>query len=308
MQRSLFTQQDAADPRSDTPNSPPDHSIDVLVIGAGFAGCYALYKLRLAGFTAKILESGTDLGGTWHFNSYPGARVDSQWPVYALNIPCIYKKWRWSEYYPGHEEIKRYFQFVGKELDLYRDCEFRQTVLGIMWDEGAKGYQVKTERGMLVYAKYVVACTGFAAKRFFPDWSGFDTFGGEMHHSSFWPREGLDVKGRKVAVVGTGATGVQIIQEWAREIGSGGRLTIFQRTPQLGFPMQQKKISKEENEEMMGKIEETMEMSRRTTGGFAFDSEKLLKTFDHDAEQREAFYENLWVQVNCRSFLPLLLY
>jgi cation diffusion facilitator CzcD-associated flavoprotein CzcO len=197
---------------------------------------------------------------------------------------------------------------VGKELDLYRDCEFRQTVLGIMWDEGAKGYQVKTERGMLVYAKYVVACTGFAAKRFFPDWSGFDTFGGEMHHSSFWPREGLDVKGRKVAVVGTGATGVQIIQEWAREIGSGGRLTIFQRTPQLGFPMQQKKISKEENEEMMGKIEETMEMSRRTTGGFAFDSEKLLKTFDHDAEQREAFYENLWVQVNCRSFLPLLLY
>lgn len=305
MQKSLFTNPTPDNARSDTPQLEPDHILDVCVIGAGFAGCYALYKLRLAGFTAKIVESGTDLGGTWHFNSYPGARVDSQWPVYALNIPSIYTRWRWSEHYPGHEEIKKYFQFVGRELDLYRDCEFGQTVVDASWGEAGKMWKVRTEKGMMVHAKYVVACTGFAAKRYFPDWPGLDTFKGEMHHSSFWPQEGVEVRGKKVAVVGTGATGVQIIQEWAREIGEEGRLTVFQRTPQLGFPMQQKRISEEENEEMMRSIGEIMQTSRRTQAGFAFDSEKVLETFAHSVEEREAFYENLWTKVS-RKFLFII--
>ncbi|EAT80284.1 hypothetical protein HBH56_096900 [Parastagonospora nodorum] len=297
MQRSLFTQTPSSSAiplRSDTPNSHPTHTPDVLVIGGGFAGCYLLHHLRLRGFTAKIIESGTDLGGTWHWNSYPGARVDSQWPVYALNIPEIYRKWKWSEHYPGHEEIKRYFRFVGEELGLYRDCVFGETVVDVGWDEGSKSWKVRTEKGLLVHAKHVIACTGFAAKRYFPDWKGLDTFKGEMHHSSFWPKGGVDVKGKKVAVVGTGATGVQIIQEWAKEVGDEGKLTVFQRTPQLGFPMQQRKISEEENEEMMAEIEGIMETSRRTRGGFAFDSERVLKTFDHDEEERERYFTNLW--------------
>ncbi|KAF2825392.1 FAD/NAD(P)-binding domain-containing protein [Ophiobolus disseminans] len=294
MQRTLFTPQTS--PRSDSPHCTPDTTIDALIIGAGFAGCYALHKLRLAGFTTQILESGTDLGGVWHWNSYPGARVDSQWPVYALNIPEIYEQWVWSEHYPGHEEIKRYFRFVGETLGLYEHVRFGQTVVSAVWNEAMKMWEVRTAKGVLVHAKFLIPCTGFAAKRYFPDWPGLDTFRGEMHHSSFWPQDGVNVRGKKVAVVGTGATGVQIIQEWAREIGEEGNLTVFQRTPQMGFPMRQRRISKEENEAMKENLAAIMETSRRTNAGFSFDSEKVLKTFDHDAEERERYYESLWEQ------------
>jgi cation diffusion facilitator CzcD-associated flavoprotein CzcO len=330
MQRTLF-KAEPSNPRSDTPLSYPDYTLDALIIGAGFAGCYALHKLRLAGFTSKILEAGTDFGGVWHWvplhpfpnphqthhvnfldtslqfriqNSYPGARVDSQWPVYALNIPEIYNEWDWSEHYPGHAEIKRYFQFVGKKLDLYGDACFRQTVVSADWDESTQLWIVRTEAGLLVHARYLIPCTGFAAKRYFPDWPGLDTFKGEMHHSSFWPAEGVEVKGKKVGVVGTGATGVQIIQEWSREVGEEGELTVFQRTPQMGFPMRQRKISREENEAMKGVMADIMATSRRTDGGFAFDKEKVLKTFDHDEAEREAFYENLWSQVRLSPPYP----
>ncbi|KAL5118639.1 hypothetical protein ACEQ8H_003490 [Pleosporales sp. CAS-2024a] len=306
MQRNLSTSSTTTSPRSDTPLSDPDYSPDIVIIGAGFAGCYALHTLRAAGFSAKVLEAGSNLGGTWHWNSYPGARVDSEWPVYALNIGRIYRQWRWSERYPGHEEIKRYFAFVGAELDLYRDCLFGQTVVEARWEEeeqhqhqgttGGGKWLVRTDQGLVLKASYVLACTGFAAKRYFPDWKGLDDFKGEMHHSSFWPEAGVHVKGKKVAVVGTGATGVQIIQEWAREVGHEGSLTVFQRTPQLGFPMQQKKITEQEHKDMMERMAEIMETSRRTSGGFAFDSEKTLKTFDHNDEQREQYYESLWTQ------------
>jgi cation diffusion facilitator CzcD-associated flavoprotein CzcO len=301
MQRTLFTQPPSVSTRSDTPHTEPDYKLDVLIIGAGFAGCYALHKLRLAGFSAKIVEAGTDLGGVWHWNSYPGARVDTQWPVYALNIPEIYESWTWSEHYPGHAEIKRYFQFVGRKLELYCDVELGQTVVGCEWAEEMKGWKVRTEAGLVVHAKYVIACTGFAAKRYFPDWPGLDTFRGEMHHSSFWPQEGVDVRSKNVAVIGTGATGVQIIQEWAREVGEKGSLTIFQRTPQLGFPMQQKSITEEEDAEMKKTMAEVLKVSRKTHAGFAFDSHKDLKTFDHSEEERERFFEDLWGKVSQRK-------
>jgi cation diffusion facilitator CzcD-associated flavoprotein CzcO len=305
MQRTLFTTSPSTHSRSDTPQSTPDYSLDALVIGAGFAGCYALHKLRLAGFKSQILEAGTDLGGVWHWNSYPGARVDSQWPVYALNIPELYENWKWSEYYPGHEEIKRYFRFVGEKLDLYRDVKFGQTVVACEWDEGCRVWKVKTEQGLLVHARSALMCTGFAAKRHFPDWPGLDSFRGEMHHSSFWPQDGVDVKGKKVAVVGTGATGVQIIQEWAREVGEDGSLTVFQRTPQLGFPMQQKSITEEEHEEMRKDMPGIMKKSRRTLAGWAFDARTDFNTFDQSAEEREKFYQGLWEKVSpTHRFLP----
>ncbi|KAF2026618.1 FAD/NAD(P)-binding domain-containing protein [Setomelanomma holmii] len=298
MQRTLTIQlpSSRSQQRSDTPNSTLDHTLDVLIIGAGFAGCYALHTLRQSNFSARIIESGTDLGGVWHWNSYPGARVDSQWPVYALNIPEIYSKWRWSEHYPGHEEIKAYFQFVGRELGLYRDVLLCETVVQCEWNEGRKVWEVRSEKGVYVEARYVLACTGFAAKRYFPDWKGLDSFKGEMHHSSFWPQEGVDVRRKKVAVVGTGATGVQIVQEWAREVGEEGNLKVFQRTPQLGFPMRQRKIEEEEDREMKANMARIMKESRRTNAGFVFDSEKVLKTFDHESEEREAYYERLWEQ------------
>lgn len=311
MQRSLFTSPSTSLPSP--PSTPPSSStqpshpapssstpsppLDILIIGAGFAGCYALHISRLANFRTKVLDAGTDLGGVWHFNSYPGARVDSQWPIYALNIPAIYNTWRWTEHYPGHEEIKSYFRYLGSKLDLYKDVEFKQTVTDVIWDEGEKVWTVRSEQGRSWRARYVLACTGFAAKRHFPDWRGLDGFKGQMHHSSFWPKEHVDVRGKKVAVIGTGATGVQIIQEWGREVGEGGSLLVFQRTPMLGFPMCQRSISDEEHVEMGRGLKEVMEGSRWTHTGFAFDTLKDLKTFDHGEEERERFYTKLWEQV-----------
>lgn len=185
---------------------------------------------------------------------------------------------------------------MGTELDLYKDVRFGQTVRDVVWHEGDKVWDVRSEAGERWRARYVLACTGFAAKRHFPDWPGLETFKGEMHHSSFWPEEGVDVRGKRVGVVGTGATGVQIIQEWAKEVGEKGSLTVFQRTPQLGFPMQQRKIGDEEDEEVKKRLASIMEESRWTHTGFAFDTEKVLKTFDHGEKEREAFYTNLWEQ------------
>jgi cation diffusion facilitator CzcD-associated flavoprotein CzcO len=286
--------------RVDSPYCEPDLDIDVLCIGAGFAGCYLLHTLRKAGFNTKIVEAGSDFGGVWHWNSYPGARVDSQWPIYALGIPEVYENWTWSEHYPGHEELKRYFRFVGEKLDLRKDTEFGRKVVSAEWIEDGtmKGWSVRCENGFLIHCKYLIAGIGFAAKRYFPPWPGLDSFRGVMHHSSFWPQEGVDVHGKKVAVIGTGATGVQIIQEWASEIGEDGSLMAFQRTPNTCCPMRQKKISKEEEEEMKPRLAEVFKERLTHQAGFLYSEREELKMSDHSDEEREKFFEELWEMVS----------
>ncbi|KAF1962661.1 cyclopentanone 1,2-monooxygenase [Byssothecium circinans] len=300
MQRDLGRVKDTST-RVDSPYSNPDLAIDVLCIGAGFAGCYLLHTLRRAGFSTKIIEAGTDYGGVWHFNSYPGARVDSIWPVYALGIPEIYENWTWSEHYPGEKELKRYFQFVGEKLDLRRDTVFGKKVVRAEWNEQMKGWKVRCDDGFLVHTKFLIAGIGFAAKRYFPPWKGLDSFKGVIHHSSFWPEEGVDVKGKKVAVVGTGATGLQIVQAWGKEIGEEGRLTVFQRTPNTACPMRQKKISKEEDEEMKKRLKEVFEQRLTTNSGFTYTTSEL-KMKDHSEQEREEFFEKLWEMGGFRFF------
>lgn len=296
MQRNLGRCLDSVG-RVDTPQLEPNLDLDVLCIGAGFAGCYLLYTLRNAGFNVKVVESGSDFGGTWHWNSYPGARVDSQWPIYQLNIPEVYEGWTWSEHYPDHQELKRYFRYVGEKLDLRRDVEFNKTVVSADWDEALKRWMVKCDDGFLVHARFLIAGIGFSAKRYFPPWNGLDSFRGVMHHSSFWPKEGVDVRGKKVAVIGTGATGIQIIQEWAKQIGDDGSLTVFQRTPNTACPMRQKGITKEEEVAMKKKMGEVLKERLAHEAGFLYSNRKDLKTFDHSAEEREKFFEELWEMV-----------
>jgi cation diffusion facilitator CzcD-associated flavoprotein CzcO len=303
MQRDLGKRSDVSS-RVDSPYSYPDLDIDVLCIGAGFAGCYLLHTLRKAGFKTKIIEAGSDYGGVWHWNSYPGARVDSQWPIYALGIPEVYENWTWSEHYPGEKELKRYFQFVGEKLDLRRDTVFDKKVVGAEWDEEMKGWKVKCDDGFLVHTKFLIAGIGFAAKRYFPPWSGIDSFKGVMHHSSFWPNEGVDMQGKKVAVIGTGATGLQIIQEVAKEIGEDGSLTVFQRTPNTACPMRQKKISKEEDEEMKAKLAEVFKARLTTSSGFTYTDQEMEMS-DHTVGEREAFFEKLWEMASFFHHAPI---
>ncbi|KAF2115761.1 hypothetical protein BDV96DRAFT_55684 [Lophiotrema nucula] len=263
---------------------------DVLIVGAGFGGIYLMHKLRQQGFNCKIFEAGKELGGIWHWNCYPGARVDTQIPIYEYSIPEVYEDWTWSERYPGFAELRKYFEHVDKKLDVKKDVAFETRVVGAQFDKPSAKWVIKTEDGRTARARYLLLATGFAAKRHFPDWMGMDKFKGEIHHSSFWPDAGVDVKGKRVAVVGTGSTGVQIAQETAKTAGS---VTVFQRTPNLALPMQQKPISEDEQIKRKSDYPEIYKNRMTTFAGFQYDFLQR-NTFDDSPEEREAFYEELF--------------
>ncbi|KAK5555033.1 hypothetical protein LTR46_006663 [Exophiala xenobiotica] len=262
---------------------------DVLIVGAGFGGVYLLHKLRDEhGFDVKIFESANDLGGIWYWNSYPGARVDSEVPVYEYSLPQVYKDWTWSCKYPGWEELRRYFKHVDKVLDIKKDVFFGSTVVGAEFDQSINKWIVRTDNGRVGTAKHLIVATGFAAKRYFPDWKGLESFKGELYHSSFWPQQGVDLEGKKIAVVGTGSTGIQIAQECAVD---AAELTVFQRTPNLALPMEQGPLTPEQQGK--SKYDEFFSNRMKTFAGFQFDfAEK--NTFDDTPEEREAFFEQLW--------------
>ncbi|TKA70787.1 hypothetical protein B0A49_07354 [Cryomyces minteri] len=274
-----------------THNVPEDLETDVLIVGAGFGGVYLCHKLRdELGFKCKIFEAGKELGGIWHWNCYPGARVDTQVPVYEYSLEKVWKDWYWEEKYPGHAELRRYFDHVEKQLDIKKDTYFDTRVVAASFDKESAKWIIKTEDGRTAKAKYLINAIGFAAKRHFPDWKGLDTFEGIMHHSSFWPESDVDVKGKRVAVIGTGSTGIQIAQETAKTAGS---VTVFQRTPNLCLPMRQRKLSREEQEEAKKDYPELYRKRMTTFAGFSYDFVEK-NTFDDSPEEREKFYQELW--------------
>jgi hypothetical protein len=181
-----------------------DTNVDCLIVGAGFGGVYLLHHLRKAGYSCKIFEAGADLGGIWHWNCYPGARVDSQVPVYEYSILEVWKDWTWTEAYPAWPELREYFDHVDKVLDIKKDVQFNTHVTGADYDLASGKWRVTTEDGQIATSRFLIVAAGFAAKRHFPDWKGLDTFKGEIHHSSFWPQEGVDFKGKRIGVIGTG--------------------------------------------------------------------------------------------------------
>lgn len=266
--------------------------LDACIVGAGFAGVYLLHLLRKEGFNAKIIEAGTGLGGIWHWNSYPGARVDSPYPVYALNIPEVYNTWHWSEKYPGEKELKRYFQHIDNVLDISKDTFLGCKVVAAGFDPQVDKWRIVCENGLKVTARFFLPCLGFAAKRYFPDWPGLeDKYKGYLCHSSFWPAEGVDMKGKKVAVVGTGATGIQISQEAARD---AAELTCFVRTPNLCLPMRQGPVDQEESKKDLASLNEKLGTARfGSAAGFIYgDPNKGV--FDDTPEEREATLEEGW--------------
>lgn len=216
--------------------------------------------------------------------------MDSQYPIYALSIPEVYKGFRWTEEYPGHEELRDYFAHVDNVLHISKDTIFGQRVTQANFDASQNKWLVRCESGLQISTRFFLPCMGFAARRHFPDWPGLNDFNGTICHSSFWPKEGIDVRGKRIAVVGTGATGIQIAQTTARDCD---HLTVFQRTPNLCLPMRQTKISPERAEKDMADLPEILNKRYDLYAGFLYQSQPI-KTFDHSAEEREAFLQNLW--------------
>jgi len=219
---------------AETNGAPPQPDVDVVVVGAGFAGLYMLHKLRGLGFTATVLETADDVGGTWYWNRYPGARCDIPTTDYTFGFdPELEAEWTWSEKYAAQPEILRYLQFVAERYDLRRDIRFSTRVTEAAWDEAARLWRIGTDPGPVLTARYYVMATGCLSVPKDVDIPGADRFRGDVYFTSRWPHEGVDLTGKRVGVIGTGSSGVQSIPLIAEQ---ASELTVFQRTPNFSIP------------------------------------------------------------------------
>lgn len=263
---------------------------DILIIGGGFGGMYGLYQLRQLGLGVTLFEAGADFGGTWHWNRYPGARVDSETPFYSLSIPEVYKDWTFSERYPGHEELRRYFRRVDEVLNLGKDAHFNTIAVEAKYQPDEGRWHVRTEDGRLAKARYLVSATGSSYKKHFPDFKNLSSYKGTLVHSAAYPETGIDFKNKKVAVVGSGATGVQIVQELARD---NYDVTAFVRTPNVSIPMRQRKMSAEEQDSMKSYYGSLYHSAKKSRSGFPYHSAGK-SYYDTTPEERLVYYEQLW--------------
>ncbi|KAG6902020.1 hypothetical protein C0995_005353, partial [Termitomyces sp. Mi166 len=267
-------------------------NLDVLVVGAGFSGVYHLYKLRKAGFSVKVFEAGSGLGGVWYWNRYPGLHVDSDFSIYQFSLEEIWRDWNWTEKYPGRQEMIEYFDYVDKKLDLSRDISFNTRVTSASFNTTTNRWSVFTDTGVTVNPHFLILCTGFASKPLFPDIPGLDTFQGAVHHTSLWPEFGLDITEKRIGVIGTGCSGVQVIQE----VGPiAAHLTVFQRTPNHAVPMMnQRPLSAATQIKMKEEMYPILFKYRQQTfGGFEFDR-MPRGVFDLSPEERYLLFDDLW--------------
>ncbi|KAB5531473.1 hypothetical protein GE09DRAFT_1252235 [Coniochaeta sp. 2T2.1] len=271
--------------------SLPD-KYDVIVVGGGFGGTHVLHRLRGLGFSTHMFEAGAALGGIWYWNSYPGARVDTECPVYQLTDAELFKDWTWSERYPGRDELVRYFAHVANVWDLKKNISFNTKVQAAHWNTAFGQWDVQISHGdntFSAHATHVVFCTGFASKAYVPPFKGIDNFSGQICHTGFWDSS-IDFQDKRVAVIGTGASGVQVIQSVAPR---AKQLTVFQRTPNLALPMGQKPITEERNNEFKDNYGQLVEKMRTTYAGFLYDFDPR-HCFDVSEEERVSFYEELY--------------
>ena len=214
--------------------SAPTRNFDVIVVGAGFAGLYMLHKLRGLGLSARVIEAGDGVGGTWHWNRYPGARVDINSHEYSFSFdPELEREWRWSERYAPQAELLEYANHVADRYELRRDIQLETRVASATWDEDSSRWTVETDRGDELSARWVVMATGCLSVPKTIDISGIEDFEGTIHRTFEWPREGVDFTGQRVGVIGTGSSAVQTIPLVAEQ---AAQLTVFQRTPSYCSP------------------------------------------------------------------------
>ncbi|MFF2510390.1 flavin-containing monooxygenase [Streptomyces sp. NPDC058086] len=265
--------------------------VDVLVVGAGVTGIYQLYRAREAGFSAKLVEAGTGVGGTWYWNRYPEARFDSESYTYGyLFSKELWEEWEWSERFAGQPEIERYFNYVVDRFDLRRDIVFGAKVTATVYDEPSGTWTVRTSDGAEHRARFVVAATGILSVPFIPDIPGRGDFRGEQHHTGLWPKTPVDFSGKRVALIGTGSSGVQIVPAIADEVAS---LTVYQKVADWLTPLNNAPIAPEEQAELKANFESIRETLNTSPSGFLHQI-TMRSGLDDSPEQRQDFYEERW--------------
>ena len=263
---------------------------DAIIVGAGFSGIYLLYKLRDAGFNVLLVDAASEPGGIWYWNCYPGARVDSQVPLYEFSMGEVWKSWTWSERFPGWKELRAYFRHVCDTLDLWPMMRMGTRVKRARFERETKRWRLQFDDDAAVSARFLLPALGFASKPYLPDFPGRDVFEGQWFHTARWPQEGVDLTNRRVALIGTGASGVQVAQEAAK---SAKKLTLYQRTPILALPMRQEKLSEINHEREKQGYSEIFEKRRQTSGGFECQSLEI-SALEVNAKERNAHFEDLW--------------
>ena len=274
---------------------------DALVVGAGFAGLYMQYRLREMGLTSLTVEKGSDVGGTWYWNRYPGARCDIDSVDYCYSFsPEILKEWRWSERFATQPEILQYLEFVADKLDLRKDIRFSTIVESAEWDDSTSTWKVSCDAGETFYARFLVMGTGNLSEPKLPDIPGVQTFAGLSVHTAKWPREGIDFGGMRVGVIGTGSTGIQAIPLIAEQ---AAELYVFQRTPNYSMPARNQPLDPHFVEEVLDSYGARRELARNSDGGTPFPP-PTQGTFDVSAEERHARFEAGWQRggINALSY------
>jgi cation diffusion facilitator CzcD-associated flavoprotein CzcO len=266
--------------------------LDAVIIGAGFAGLYALHRLRdVLGLEARVYEAGDGVGGTWYWNRYPGARCDSESFYYCYSFSNeLEQEWEWTSKYPEQPEILRYLEHVADRFALIKDVQLGTRVTGAVFDESRNRWQVETDRGDRVSARFLISAVGCLSASNVPEIPGRDDFAGDWHHTAAWPREGVDFSGKRVGLVGTGSTGIQATPVIAAE---ADHLTVFQRTPNFTIPARNRPLGPEEWADIKARYPEIRRVQAESQGGFPYLLEDR-SALEVSAEERQAIYQELW--------------
>ena len=281
-----------------SPSQNTTQNFDAIIVGGGIAGMYQLYRLRKLGMSVQVFETGSDVGGTWYWNRYPGARFDSESYSYGYSFSDeLLEEWDWTEHFSPQPETLRYLNFVADKFDLRKDIQFNTRVTEATYDEAANTWTVDTDQGDQVSAPILILALGPLSVPKKLDIPGMDTFEGEAFHTSETPRDPngfgpktTDFTGLRVGVVGTGATGVQVIQETSK---TADRLTVFQLEPEYCSPLRNGPIDDETQKEIKASYPEIFQKCRESYGSFVhnFDERSVMEMSD---EEREAFFEELY--------------
>ena len=274
-------------------DATPAANYDAIIIGAGMSGMYQLYRLREQGMRVRVFEAGTGVGGTWYWNRYPGARFDSESYSYGYSFSKeLLEQWSWSEHFAGQPETLRYLNLVADKFDLRRDIQFRSPVAAAIYAEETRQWNVTLQDGSRFRARFLITAIGPLSAPTMPRIEGLDAFEGQSFHTARWPHEPVDFAGKRVAVIGTGATGVQTIQTIASTVG---HLTVFQRTPNWCAPLHNAKIDAETQKKIKSGYPEMFRRCQETFACFLHTPDPR-GAFEVSDEEREAFYEKLYAE------------
>jgi cyclohexanone monooxygenase len=270
-------------------------AFDAVIVGAGFAGLYMLHSLRELGLSVRVLEQGGGVGGTWYWNRYPGARCDSESVYYMFSDHLsreILDEWNWSERYAAQPEILRYLEFVTDQMDLRRDIQFNAKVTAAAYDAGRNRWDVELADGGALSARFLVTAVGCLSATNTPKFPGIDTFAGDSYHTGAWPHDGADFTGRRVAIIGTGATAVQAVPEIAKQ---AAHVWVFQRTANYDIPGRNKPLAADYAAKVKADYPDLWQKARLSGFGLPYEVEER-SAVDFSHEERQPIFEAAWAK------------